>query len=107
MSMKGMRAVAVLLLERGDALLDGSGLEFAGLPVEDEGGLDAVLDEVGRPVEESGEVGCHPSLVVRQGLPVGLPDNREELEYGVVSVDSDGLPAEVRELYGGRFDNGR
>ena len=51
-------------------------------------------------------MGCHPSLVVRQGLPVGLPYYGEELEYGVVSVDGDGLPAEVGELYGGRFDYG-
>lgn len=51
-------------------------------------------------------MGCHPSLVVRQGLPVGLPYYGEELEDGVVSVDGDGLPAEVGELYGGRLDNG-
>ena len=103
---QGLLVLDLRLLPAGDALLDGSGLELAGLPVEDEGGFDAVLYEIGGSVEESGEVGCHPSLVVRQGLPIGLPYYREELEYGVVSVDGDGLPAEVRELYGGRFDNG-
>src|SRR3989442_2295454 len=76
---------------------DRSRLEPRRLSVEDEGGLDPRGDEVRDPVDDSGQVGRHASLVIHQWGAVRLADDREELVERVEGVDREDFAREILE----------
>src|SRR5207302_8831675 len=75
--------------------LEGSRFQSRRLAVEDEHRLDAGLDDVRCPIDESRQVGRHATLPVHQGRTVRLTDDREKLIQRVESVDRQDLSGEV------------
>jgi len=86
------RFLGLLLGE--NALTDGSGLPFRGLPIEYPDREHSFSEQGRRSVEDPHQVTGHPTFGVAEELAVTLPQGREELVDGVVAIDRERAPGE-------------